>query len=66
MIEVVVRQDDEKTTWRRVKKNEWFHWDSCARRWVQVLSSDELHLLEVGFQYGRDFLRWQISQLRME
>jgi hypothetical protein len=60
MIEVRIDGD----IWRRKTKGQWERWN--VDHWEINISPRDIIALETGFEYGRQFLRWQISQLRNE
>lgn len=57
MIEVMIRD----IPWRRRKPGTWEKFIDDV--WQVVTEGEEISALETGFKYGRDYLRWQISQL---
>ena len=57
MIEVMIRNNP----WRRSKPGTWEVFEDDI--WQAVTDAKEISALETGFKYGRDYLRWQISQL---
>lgn len=57
MIEVMM----EQVPWRRKAKDEWELF--LHNKWIPIEDHEEIRHLELGFKYGREYLRWQISQL---
>lgn len=60
-MELRIERDGKYLIWKRVKEGEWyFH---LGDHWEKVTDPAHINSLEVGFKYGREFLRWQISQI---
>lgn len=59
--EVRIEREGKYLIWKRVKEGEWSFY--LTDDWQKITDPGHINSLEVGFRYGREFLKWQISQL---
>lgn len=60
-IEIKILREGKYLIWKREAEGEWyFH---LGDHWEKITDPEHIDSLEVGFKYGREFLKRQISQL---
>lgn len=61
MIEVRIESEGRYLIWKRETGGKWFF--HLGDHWEEVTDPAHVHSLEVGFRYGLEFLKSQISDL---